>query len=182
MREDEIPQCRDLRHKGAIATILGGGDYVRVERGRKRKAGDVLMMQEKASITPTLVIVFSDKDMRHEPPNHDEPMVISVVVAEYKVERVLIDQGSSANILYWSTYMKLGLRPTDMESCAGKLYSLRIGSQPTRVEGPDVNVLDLDLDPRCDDEWERPLPAKDVKEVSVGPEMTHKTRIGMALA
>ncbi|RDY01388.1 hypothetical protein CR513_15295, partial [Mucuna pruriens] len=29
----------------------------------------------------------------------DEPMVISVVAAEYKVERVLVDQGSSANIL-----------------------------------------------------------------------------------
>ncbi|RDX77222.1 hypothetical protein CR513_42690, partial [Mucuna pruriens] len=30
----------------------------------------------------------------------DESMVISVVAAEYKIERVLIDQGSSANILY----------------------------------------------------------------------------------
>ncbi|RDX71216.1 hypothetical protein CR513_49453, partial [Mucuna pruriens] len=28
---------------------------------------------------------------------------------EYKVERVLIDQGSSANILYWLTFQKLGL-------------------------------------------------------------------------
>ncbi|RDX75747.1 hypothetical protein CR513_44341, partial [Mucuna pruriens] len=41
--------------------------------------------------------------MWYDPPRHDEPMVISVVVAEYKVEMVLIDQGNSANILYWST-------------------------------------------------------------------------------
>ncbi|RDX96549.1 hypothetical protein CR513_20782, partial [Mucuna pruriens] len=38
------------------------------------------------------------------PPVQDEPMVISVVAAEYKVERVLIDQGSSANILYWFVF------------------------------------------------------------------------------
>ncbi|RDY13815.1 hypothetical protein CR513_01209, partial [Mucuna pruriens] len=49
-------------------------------------------------------------------------MVISVVVAEYKVERVLIDQGSSTNILYWSIYKKLGLKLTDMEPYVGKLY------------------------------------------------------------
>ncbi|RDX72787.1 hypothetical protein CR513_47678, partial [Mucuna pruriens] len=66
--------------------------------------------------------------MRYNPPKHDEPMVISVMVVEYKVERVLIDQGSSTNILYWSTYMKMGLKPIDMESCTGKLYGF-VGEQ-----------------------------------------------------
>ncbi|RDX94956.1 hypothetical protein CR513_22601, partial [Mucuna pruriens] len=60
--------------------------------------------------------------------------------------------------------------------------SLRIGSQPSRAEELDVNVLDLDLDPRCEDERERPVPTEDLKEVSIGPKSAHKTRIGMVLA
>ncbi|RDX78659.1 hypothetical protein CR513_41033, partial [Mucuna pruriens] len=49
-------------------------------------------------------------------------MVISVVATEYKVERVLINQGSSANILYRSTLERLQL-PTDLiQSCPGSLY------------------------------------------------------------
>ncbi|RDY02439.1 hypothetical protein CR513_14103, partial [Mucuna pruriens] len=198
--------------------------------------------------------------MQSEPPRHDEPMVILVMVVEYKVERVLIDQGSSANILYWSTYKKLGLKLFDMEPYARKLYgfvgdqveikgvtelettfgecsyvrtilvlytvinmeasyneimgwptlnklgavvstyhlcmkvwvdhqvtrrcyedSLRIGSRPSQADEPNVNVLDLDLDLRCDDERKRPLLAEDLKEVNIGTKPKYKTKIGTAL-
>ncbi|RDX67625.1 hypothetical protein CR513_53471, partial [Mucuna pruriens] len=81
-----------------------------------------MIVRERADLTPPPMISFDERDMRYKPPRHDEPMVISIEVAEYKVERVLIDQGSSTNILYWSTYKKLGLQPTDMEPCVGKLY------------------------------------------------------------
>ncbi|RDX92392.1 hypothetical protein CR513_25479, partial [Mucuna pruriens] len=59
--------------------------------------------------------------------------------------------------------------------------SLRIGSRPTRADRPDVNVLDLDLDPRCNDERERPLPAKDLKEINIDTSLVHKKKIGTAL-
>ncbi|RDX85378.1 hypothetical protein CR513_33434, partial [Mucuna pruriens] len=180
------------------------------------------------------MIMFGEKDMRYDPPRHDKPMVISVVVAEYKVERVLIDQGSSANILYWSTYMKMGLYgfageqveirgAVELETTFGEgnharstlvLYTVvdveasyniimgrptlnklgavvstyhlcmkyPIGQDIGRANKSDVNILDLDLDPRCDDERKRPLPTKDLKEVNIGLNPTHKTKIGTALA
>ncbi|RDX74962.1 hypothetical protein CR513_45219, partial [Mucuna pruriens] len=40
------------------------------------------------------VITFDDRNLRHGLPTRDEPMVISIVAAEYKIERVLVDQGS----------------------------------------------------------------------------------------
>ncbi|RDY07945.1 hypothetical protein CR513_07885, partial [Mucuna pruriens] len=41
---------------------------------------------------PAPTIVFDDQDIKHEVHGRNEPMVISVVAAEYKIERVLIDQ------------------------------------------------------------------------------------------
>ncbi|RDY04066.1 hypothetical protein CR513_12274, partial [Mucuna pruriens] len=58
----------------------------------------------------------------------------------------------------------------------------RIGSRPSRANEPNVNVLDLDLDPRCEDERERPLTAEDLKEVSIGPNPAHRMKIGTSLA
>ncbi|RDX87835.1 hypothetical protein CR513_30632, partial [Mucuna pruriens] len=42
--------------------------------------------------------------------------------------------------------------------------SLRIGSQLSQAGEPNVNVLNLNLDPMCEDERERPLLAEDLKE------------------
>ncbi|RDX93044.1 hypothetical protein CR513_24746, partial [Mucuna pruriens] len=60
--------------------------------------------------------------MRGRSSCQDEPMVISMGVAGYKVERVLIDQGSSANILYKSTVEKMQLPNGLIQSCSGNLY------------------------------------------------------------
>ncbi|RDX98921.1 hypothetical protein CR513_18110, partial [Mucuna pruriens] len=56
--------------------------------------------------------------------------------------------------------------------------SLGIGSRPARADRSDLNMLDLDLNPRCEDERERPLPTKDLKEINIP---THKTKIGTTL-
>ena len=41
-------------------------------------------------------------------------MVIIVEIENYAVKKVLIDQGSSVDILYWATYQKLQLPDTAM--------------------------------------------------------------------
>lgn len=54
-------------------------------------------------------ITFTDDDFVGADPNQDDPMVISVEVANFVVKKTLVDQGSSANILYYSTFQKLEL-------------------------------------------------------------------------
>ncbi|RDX94534.1 hypothetical protein CR513_23077, partial [Mucuna pruriens] len=65
---------------------------------------------------------FDDRDMRDRASCQDEPMVISMGVGGYKVERVLVDQGSSANILYRSTVEKMRLQDGLIRPCSGNLY------------------------------------------------------------
>lgn len=45
-------------------------------------------------------ITFSDEDFHALDLEEDDPMVITAEIARYEVSKVLIDQGSSANILY----------------------------------------------------------------------------------
>jgi len=44
-------------------------------------------------------------------PHDNDPMLIYVVTAGRKVHRVLVDQGSSTDVMFWSTFNKLQLSP-----------------------------------------------------------------------
>ena len=55
-------------------------------------------------------------------PHDNDPVVISVVTVGRKVHRVLVDQGSSADVMFWSTFNKLQLSPDLLRPYTGCLY------------------------------------------------------------
>jgi len=59
-------------------------------------------------------IVFTDDDFHDLDHQQDDPMVIIVEIENYAVKKVLVDQGSSVDNLYWATYQKLQLPDTAM--------------------------------------------------------------------
>jgi len=59
-------------------------------------------------------IVFTDDDFHGLDHQQDDPMVITVEIENYAVKKVLVDQGSFVDILYWATYKKLQLPDTAM--------------------------------------------------------------------
>ncbi|RDX84523.1 hypothetical protein CR513_34409, partial [Mucuna pruriens] len=59
--------------------------------------------------------------------------------------------------------------------------NLRVGSRPSNGRGAAVNFLDLDLDLRHQFKDQRPRPAKELKEVQIGPYVSHRTKIGTTL-
>ena len=54
-------------------------------------------------------ITFSDSDLEGCQHPHDDPLVIRAVVANKTVHRVLIDNGSSADIIFASAFDKMGI-------------------------------------------------------------------------
>ena len=68
------------------------------------------------------VISFSDSNLKDVqlPPN--DPLVITLRIRNYDVQRVLIDQGSFAEVIYQDLYTKLGLGEADLTNFTSPIF------------------------------------------------------------
>ena len=55
------------------------------------------------------IIGFSEEDARHLHHPHDDALVVSVRIGDYNVHQVLVDNGSSADILYYPAFQQMGI-------------------------------------------------------------------------
>ena len=55
------------------------------------------------------VIGFSKEDARHLYHPHDDALVVSIRIEDYNMHRVLVDNGSSADILYYLAFQQMGI-------------------------------------------------------------------------
>ncbi|GAA0167779.1 hypothetical protein LIER_22638 [Lithospermum erythrorhizon] len=55
------------------------------------------------------VIIFSEEELEGIEDPHDDPLIISEVITNFLMARMLVDTGSSADILYLAAYDRLGL-------------------------------------------------------------------------
>ena len=98
--------------------FAGGGKSSSARKAHIRniRSGEALEIQAVSKL-PRLdtTITFSDSDMEgcHHP--YDDPLVIRVVVANKTVHRVLVDNGSSVNIIFASAFDKIGIGREKLE-------------------------------------------------------------------
>lgn len=78
--------------------FAGGGSTSSARKRHLRSLHNVNQADVARKSMPT--ITFSDEDFHAPNLNQDDLMVITAMIDRYKVGKVLIDQGSSANILY----------------------------------------------------------------------------------
>ncbi|XP_027927449.1 uncharacterized protein LOC114184336 [Vigna unguiculata] len=104
-------RSHDKPLRGYINTIsggfAGGGSSSAARKRHVRALKSVHLVEKKIRSMPP--ITFTDDDFKAPDPDHDDPMVISIEVAKYGIGKVLVDQGSSVNILYWKTFRKMNL-------------------------------------------------------------------------
>uniref|UniRef100_A0A2N9HNF1 Uncharacterized protein n=1 Tax=Fagus sylvatica TaxID=28930 RepID=A0A2N9HNF1_FAGSY len=109
---------------GEIRTIVGGptsGGTSRASRkAYARQAHNIMVVQRppKNIRLDDQIISFSEEDARgtHQP--HDDALVITINIAGFTTRRVMVDNGSSADILYLPAYQQMRLdkdklRPMD---------------------------------------------------------------------
>ena len=80
------------------------------------------------------IITFTDEDARRLHHPHDDAIVITLMIANYTTTRVLIDNGSLADILYYPAFQQMRinkelLRPVNMPLIGfGEMKILPVGT------------------------------------------------------
>ena len=68
-------------------------------------------MLKRVKMSVPLVLSFSDADKLGTIQPHNDALVVTLRIGGYDVKRVMIDQGSAAEIMYPDFYKGLGLKP-----------------------------------------------------------------------
>ncbi|XP_025703531.1 uncharacterized protein [Arachis hypogaea] len=92
-QRDPPPQTLE-RHIHMISGGFGGGGLTK--SSRKRHLKEVYQVGGEAPDLPT--ISFTKEDGQGVIPGHDDPVVITMILANAHLHRTLVDQGSSADI------------------------------------------------------------------------------------
>ena len=67
-------------------------------------------------------IIFTDRDLEGVQLPHSDALVITMQIGDFEVKRILIDPGSSAEIMYDSLFKGLGLGQKDLDRKVDPLY------------------------------------------------------------
>ncbi|XP_016164607.1 uncharacterized protein LOC107607142 [Arachis ipaensis] len=164
-RDTEREAERDSRHKQVetppskrIINYISGGfaGGGTTTSARKRSYREMMTMEgsrlERQASSPTSRIDFSTADLKTTYPNLDDPVVISIHMGELTVKKVLLDLGSSADVLFYSTFKKMHFNdnalqpsPRELVGFSGEKVSVSgyIWLRTTFGEPPHTKTLDI---------------------------------------
>ena len=80
-------------------------------------------MPKRIKTNVPLVLSFSDADKLETIQPHDDALVVTLRIGGYEVKRVMVDQGSAAEIMYPDLYKGLGLKHEDLATYSSLLVS-----------------------------------------------------------
>ena len=94
--------------------IIGGGSTGQLSRSRKTYLKVVQNVQLsgrslRRRTTEEQAITFTDEDAERVHHPHDDTIVITLLFVDYTTRRVLVDNGSLADILYYPTFQQIRL-------------------------------------------------------------------------
>ena len=94
---------------GEIKVIIGRTSIRQSSKSRKTYLKVVQNVQlsgrsPRTRVTDEQAITFKDKDVERVHHPHDNAIVITLLIANYTTRRMLVDNGSSVDILYYSAF------------------------------------------------------------------------------
>ncbi|XP_030955724.1 uncharacterized protein LOC115977839 [Quercus lobata] len=148
---------------GEIRIIVGGNPMGQSSKSKKTylKAVQNVQLSGRPPRTrfmdePTISFTDEDAERIHHP--HDDAIVITLLIADYTTRRVLVDNGSSADILYYPTFQQMRLGRDQLRPVCSPLIGFKgmkvqpvgtitlpvvVGSYPQQIT-KEVNFLVVD--------------------------------------
>ena len=72
-----------------------------------------LSLSEEVDFQSTSIL-FDEKETQHLERSHDDALVVTLDVANFEVSRILIDTGSSVDLIFLSTLERMGISRADV--------------------------------------------------------------------
>ena len=88
-------------------------------------SGDINQDRKRARVELPLVMGFSDEEKIGTIQPHNNALVITLRIGGYDVKRVMVDQGSAAEIMYPDLYKGLNLKAEDLTPYSSLLVSFK---------------------------------------------------------
>ena len=123
-------QAHEMPIHGEVHTISGGfsGEGC-IASQRKRYVRSINSVEEQGvDDSLDIELAFTNADLHDVVPYNNDPVVISVVTTRRRVHQVLVDQGNSADVMFWSMFNKLQLSLDLLRPYTGCLYGF-VGDQ-----------------------------------------------------
>ena len=101
-----------------LGGFSGGGESSSARKANLRSimSGEVMEVQAVFKLSRlNTAITFSDSDLERCQHPHDDPLVIRVVVANKTIHRILVDNWSSADIIFASAFDRMGIGREKLE-------------------------------------------------------------------
>jgi hypothetical protein len=93
--------------------LAGGGESTSARKAHARSIHIEEVYQvarpRKVQKKDIETISFSDEDANGVSMPHDDALVVTMTVANHTIHRILVDNGSSAEIIYWSMIQQMGI-------------------------------------------------------------------------
>ncbi|KAL0440561.1 UNVERIFIED_CONTAM: hypothetical protein Slati_2539100 [Sesamum latifolium] len=123
----EKAEVNDPPRKGIIRMIAGnlaGGDSQRARKTQVRKAYGTTMeeIMDVEAANGAHLIQFDQEEQNGPGIPGNDALVITALLANYEIERVFIDSGSSADILFGEAYDQMLLGDVPLEAVDTSLY------------------------------------------------------------
>ncbi|XP_030485376.2 uncharacterized protein LOC115702068 [Cannabis sativa] len=128
--QDLLPPLVD----GHLQVIIGG-PHITGDSGKARERYALTVQHEQDEVVLAVeerkpkipragepTITFSDEDAVKISFPHNDPLVVEVQIANKMVARTMIDNGTSANILFKTPYEKMGLQLKYLTPCLPLVY------------------------------------------------------------
>ena len=109
-----------------ITMIYEGAQIADNSDSRFESPQEESLSSKKAQTQDT--IVFTDEDLRKVRTPHNDPVIVSLIIANYDVKRILVDNRSSVDILFYDAFQRMQIPYGQLQKINAPLVGFIVSS------------------------------------------------------
>ena len=147
---DNDDHDRRTEPRGPVINMISGGPTAAglSSNSRKAYAREVMCIvgEPPKRAKTEIALTFDDSDLEGVKFPHDDPLVITPVIGNSSIKRVLVDNGASVDILFYDAYQKMGYADSQLTPSNMPIYGFN--GVESKIEGMIQLPVTMGAEPR----------------------------------